>query len=392
MIHFVVTKAGSVSIRAFLAGEGSAVADRVRVVLYDDLARMRQIPLGTWIFAEKDRLDPARRDLAMLVAERLAGAGNAATVLNDPRHVRLRLELLRAAHDAGTNNHRVFPATDIRFGGGAGDANGDSRTVRAHALRYPVFVRVADDHDGNLTPLIDSPRQLVTELASVVALGVRRRDLVVIEFCDTRDDHGLYRKYSAYHIDGRILPRTIECSREWMVKWRARLLDRERADDELRYCETNPHESWIREMFRLARIDYGRIDYGVHNGIPRLWEINTHPWIGGGPTRSQVPEVVAYRRMIEPAREAFFNEFRTAWAAIDTPVNAGESIPLTVPDSLLRTIDRGSRVQRRKERLAWIVTAAEERRGVYRMSQTLKRGVHRGLTPILAAWLRTDPA
>jgi hypothetical protein len=26
------------------------------------------------------------------------------------------------------------------------------------------------------------------------------------------------------------------------------------------------------------------------------------------------------------------------------------------------------------------------------MSQTLKRGVHRGLTPILAAWLRTDPA
>ena len=49
-----------------------------------------------------------------------------------------------------------------------------------------------------------------------------------------------------------------------------RIFDRERADEELRYCEANPHEAWIAEMFRLARIDYGRIDYAVQAGVPRL--------------------------------------------------------------------------------------------------------------------------
>jgi hypothetical protein len=387
MIHFVVTETGSASMRAYLAGEGSALADRMRLVLYSELARMRTLPLGTWVFAEKDQLDAAHSDLAALVAERL-GADGGGRVLNDPRHVRLRVDLLRAAHDAGINQYRVWPATDIRFDRHAGADASDSRTVRADSLRYPVFVRYANQHTGNLSPLIDSPPNLVTALASAVANGARRHELLVVEFFDTQDEYGLYRKYSAYNVGGRVLPRTIECSREWMVKWRARLLDRERADDELRYCETNPHEAWIREMFRLARIDYGRIDYAVLDGTPQMWEINTHPWIGGGPHRHKAPDIVAYRSMIEPARVAFFEGLRNAWVAVDTLAGERESVALDVPDTLRRAIERAGKDRRNAERLSLLLDVVQRQRGGHRMTNAVRRG----LTPILAAWLKTDPS
>jgi hypothetical protein len=359
----------------------------MRVVTYEELARMRQLPLGTWLFAEKDRLDAAYRDLATLVAERLEAAGRGARMLNDPRRVRLRFDLLRAAHDAGVNEHRAIPATDIRFGTRNGAGASDSPAFRADSLRYPVFVRLADDHSGNRSPLIDSPRDLATALASVLANGARRHELLVVEFCDTRDEQGLFRKYSAYNVGGRIIPRAVECSRQWMVKNRGRLLDRERADDDIRYCETNPHERWIREMFCLARIDYGRIDYGLLDGTPRLWEVNTHPWIGGGQPRRQEPEIVAYRSMIAPARAMFFDAFRNAWAAIDTPASDGESVALEIPGTLRRAIERSQKQRRKSERLSSMLNVVERQRGGYRMTHAVKRG----LTPILAAWLRTDP-
>ncbi len=70
MIFFVVTEDGSRSVHTYLAGRGSVVADRLRAVLYSELARMDRLPLGTWVFAEQDRLDAAHRDLAVLAAER----------------------------------------------------------------------------------------------------------------------------------------------------------------------------------------------------------------------------------------------------------------------------------------------------------------------------------
>ena len=157
MISFVVTEDGSRSLHTYLAGRGSVIADRLRVVLYSELARMDRLPLGTWVFAEPDRLDTAHRDLAVLVAERIGEAGAGARVLNDPRKVRLRLDLLRAAHGAGINEHRAWAATDIRFDTSDRAHNGDSDTVRADSLRYPVFIRHANDHLGSLSELIDSP-------------------------------------------------------------------------------------------------------------------------------------------------------------------------------------------------------------------------------------------
>jgi len=364
VIHFVVTDKGSWSIRAYLAddGDGSALADRMRVVLYRSVAHMQRLPLGTWVFTELDQLDAPRRELATLVAERLEAQGSRVRILNDPRQVLLRADLLRTAHEAGVNEHRVFPATET-----------------PSEVRYPVFVRFANQHIGNLTPLLDSPKSLADGLGALVADGLSQRELLVVEFADTRDEYGIYRKYSAYNVGGSIIPKALEQSRDWMVKWEHRVFDRQRADEELAYCETNPHEEWIREMFRLARIDYGRIDYGVLRGKPQLWEINTNPTIGRGPNPNKVrkPEVVEYKRMIAAARAGFYEQFRDAWAAIDTPSDG--AIDAKTPTALIRTIDRTEKRRKRTERVESLLNVVARQSWLRPMTRAVKNA----LAPIL---------
>ncbi len=53
----------------------------------------------------------------------------------------------------------------------------------------------------------------------------------------------------------------------------------ETAREELDYVRSNPHAEELREIFELARIDYGRIDYSVVDGCIQVWEINTNPMI-----------------------------------------------------------------------------------------------------------------
>ena len=49
--------------------------------------------------------------------------------------------------------------------------------------------------------------------------------------------------------------------------------------EELEYIEANPHAEVLRRAFDLARIEYGRADYGVVDGRVEIWEINTNPYV-----------------------------------------------------------------------------------------------------------------
>ena len=74
--------------------------------------------------------------------------------------------------------------------------------------------------------------------------------------------------------------------------------------------QSNPHEEAIRNAFKMARIDYGRIDYGMLNGQMQVWEINTNPFMvykpKGEDPRSQVNNL-------------FYREYLKALAEIDLP-------------------------------------------------------------------------
>jgi hypothetical protein len=48
-------------------------------------------------------------------------------------------------------------------------------------------------------------------------------------------------------------------------------------EEEERFVTSNPHAELLREIFRIAHIDFGRVDYGIVNGRIEVFEINTNP-------------------------------------------------------------------------------------------------------------------
>jgi hypothetical protein len=100
--------------------------------------------------------------------------------------------------------------------------------------------------------------------------------LLIVEWCDTSDAAGVFRKYSAFVIGESIVARHLVCSRDWVVKdfdlyehdvlWEAR-----------RYVAENPDAAFLQEIARLAGVEYGRFDYAFADGRPQIWEINMNP-------------------------------------------------------------------------------------------------------------------
>jgi len=85
----------------------------------------------------------------------------------------------------------------------------------------------------------------------------------------------------------------IQQSRKWVVKT-ADIATDETLREELEYLDTFPQTDHVREVFRVAGIDFGRIDFGMKDGRPQVWEINTNPHLlaatGQNPLRAAVRE------------------------------------------------------------------------------------------------------
>jgi hypothetical protein len=235
---------------------------RMRFVRYRDLPEIGALAPGSWIFADLESLGPAHLEIARRSCERLRAAPSGFRVLNSPERVLYRLGLLEKLYEAGINDFRAYRAEGLAVA----------------APRFPVFVRRADDHKGTLTPLLEGPRQLARALRYLRLQGHRPSDLLVVEFCDTRGEDGLYRKYAAFIVGGTILPRHLLFSRRWMLK-RPDLAAPELEAEAEAYLTGNPHEEPLRRIFALAGIEYGRIDYGLRKGRLQVWEINTHPTV-----------------------------------------------------------------------------------------------------------------
>lgn len=271
-IVYLVTAEHAYTMGSFLDSWGAAWRHRIRVVSYADalappatgfrarLRGVRRLPQrATWIFSDVERLTPAVATAAAGLWERLAAAG--ARLLNHPTRSMRRYELLRTLRATGRNRFGVYRADEVR-----------------RPERYPVFVRDEHEHAGSRTPLLADEAALEAALADLLSSGTSREDKLVVEFCDTADAAGLYRKYSAFVVDGRILPRHLFFARAWQVKVAAQY-EPECLEEERRYVATNPHETALREIFALARIDWGRIDYAMLDDAVQVWEINSNPMI-----------------------------------------------------------------------------------------------------------------
>jgi hypothetical protein len=351
MIHFFVDRGGAEGIKNYLADRGAVLAGSLVPRLYDEVTELRAIRPGPAIFAGVDQIGHGEREFAALLHRTLAEHGN--PVLNHPTRVLRRLDLLTTLHERKVNGFRAVRAVDSY-----------------RHLRFPVFVREENRHTGTKSGLLGDAVAVERAIALLALKGWRRDQLLVVEFCDTRSADGLYRKYSAFRIGDQILPRHVHISRHWVSKSKSSVITRETIAEEADYFAANPHESWLREIFNLARIEYGRIDYGLIDGTPQVWEINTNPTLGRRPGRA--PRAGAeLRAFSEPLRLHFHTAFCKALLELDsTQSEASKDLPIVVPRGL---IDRAAadriRLRRRRKgvvkRLRGVASALRLRRILY---------------------------
>lgn len=304
---------------------------------FEDVFTCSTLPSGTWIFTGVEQLPPAGKRLADMVWQALTDAGQ--TVLNRPSLLPSRHGLLDTMRRVGINEFRSYLPDDID-------------KIR----RYPVFVRVAEDHGGNLSGLLADRRELESSLRWQRLIGFKLDELLVIEFCDTANDLGEYRKYSAQCIQADVSARYLHVDKHWMVKAHGSTFRDEWAYEERNFIRENSEAGEIKKIFDLANIEYGRIDYGLMNGKIQVWEINTNPTIGGAPQRvniTKTPENV--RRLQEPGKRIFFERFQSMLESIDSPHEQDVDIALRLPAVEMGTwreeVAANQRLLRRRKRL-----------------------------------------
>lgn len=340
MISCLSTLRGGFGIGDFLQHDGRTAAHFVRVLSYEDVFAAGRLPLGACVFMGLDELTPTETLLVARARTRLAGEVPPLPLFNDPARWLPRGELLAAAFDAGLNRFRVHRATAI-----------------GSDLTFPVFIRSESQHTGALSSLLRDRTAVLWAVARALARGVQLRDLLVVEYCHTADEDGVFRKYSAMILGTTIVPRSLTLGRGWVTKMHGRFTDQRAADEELEYLRGNPHEEWIRRVAALGGVDYGRIDYGLKDGRPQLWEINTNPTIAGNPNR---PESGAWpeddRRRMAPGRELFNTLFLGALSALDaetgrvlahdTPRRPDIHLPVSSAEHRRLTHEREARARR----------------------------------------------
>jgi hypothetical protein len=329
VIFFVAPVGETWEMEEYLQQYGGTLLGRIRTVTYDDIVTQKKLPLGTYIFAAVDKLSPTERAIAAQCWRELSGARSDITLINHPTEVLCRYDLLQACFALKRNTFRACRASEFY-----------------RQQRFPVFIRAEREHRGSLTRLLHNQRQLARALVKVLLLGHRLRDLIIVEYCETVDSAGVFREYCAAIAGDRIIPQALVHNHNWITKWDGRLVDADKAREQREYVESNPHAEWLRETFALAKIRYGRIDYGLKDGVPQVWEINTNPTIvRRAAAPSSMPE--EQRNLLAPVREGFLQQLRAALVAIDSEVDPTQMIRIDVSPRQLRQLEAEKRLRRR---------------------------------------------
>ncbi|MBT8397640.1 MAG: hypothetical protein HKO65_10175 [Gemmatimonadetes bacterium] len=365
MIRFLVRDSARWGIEDYLGSWGRSMASEVGLLTIEGLTSVRELSRGTYVLTQIDDLLRSEREVLQSVWEQLCNE-KGVRLINHPARTLGRYLLLQTLANQGSNDFRAFRAT-----GWAAD------------LRFPVFVREERFHTGSLTSLLHTQRELEEALGHLLLRGQRLRDLLVVEHCDSRDDQGFYRRYSAFVVGQEIIPRALLFSTHWMVKGATKVLDDRRAEQEFEYVQSNPHASWLRGVFDTANIEYGRIDYGFRGDRPQVWEINLHPTLVASPTR-MTRRVETEEDLRRPSRALFFERFEAALKELRAGSESGGSdpdgpVPVHIGDSLAARVLS----ERRRESARAFHRTAVERAGRWRILRPLRPAFQK-LASILA--------
>jgi hypothetical protein len=153
-------------------------------------------------------------------------------------------------------------------------------------LPYPLIIRRDGIHMGQDVHLVSRPEEAEALIAArrheleTLPRAARPRgpfDLAV-EFIDTRDGEGLYRKWRSYVIGDRILPRMAARSRHWLVNFGSLILDEAAVEEDRAFVRNGEaNGDLVRAAARLTGADVVALDYGRRpDGSLVFWEANRH--------------------------------------------------------------------------------------------------------------------
>jgi hypothetical protein len=103
---------------------------------------------------------------------------------------------------------------------------------------------------------------------------------MIVEYAGEPIRPNLYRKWATFCIGSSLTPSPCVHDHKWLVKTGPNCIaDEDLYDEDFRNIRENTHSELLRKAFALARIEYGRADYGFYNGRLQIFEINTNPHI-----------------------------------------------------------------------------------------------------------------
>lgn len=261
MITFVMSEEHQYTIRTAL--ENGAARLPVIVLSHADFLSFERLPVADYVFVDLERLDPAAIAAAGRRLAELRRAAPGIEVLNAPGPALERLAVMTALHQAGINDFRVVPASRL-----------------PDDLRFPVFLRRLDNHDGPMTDLLADRAALEAALATISSPALPREMLAVTEYVDARDALGRHQKFSYFRIGDTYFPSARDLSASWICKGIVEDSQTIREPEaELAFLSGTEHEALIRPAFEATGIGYGRADYVVVDGRVQVFEINTNPYL-----------------------------------------------------------------------------------------------------------------
>jgi len=230
----------------------------VKIISYEEAVMVRSFKDAVMIFCDIERFTEDWISAPRKLYDKIVSDGPK-RILNNPWKSLRRYELLKKLKEEGINSFNIHRPP-----------------VEGKSIKYPVFLRNELDHYGPVSKLLTSETDLKHQLKSARAHRPGPFSPLIVEYCNTSSSDIRYHKYGAFYLWNTVVPRHLFFCDTWMVKGTNDQLpeDINREND---YINNNYFQEQIHNIFKMANIEYGRIDFAKTDRGIEVFEINTNP-------------------------------------------------------------------------------------------------------------------